>query len=80
LAALVFRFLEEHTVVIHDLKLVGDDSDVNHQIDVLIEKDGDHRDVLVECKDFDISGDPVGLDILRNFRSVIEDTERTKEL
>jgi restriction endonuclease Mrr len=31
--------------------------------------------VLIECKDFDISGDKIGLDIIRNFRSVLEDTK-----
>jgi len=73
LAAVVFKILEEGNVVIHDLKLVGD-SDVKHQIDVSIEANGTRRRVIIECKDFDVSGDDVGLDILRSFRSVIEDT------
>jgi hypothetical protein len=74
LAALVFKILEDRNVVIHDLKLVGDSS-VPHQIDVSIENAGKRRRVIIECKDFDLSGRKVGLDILRNFRSVIEDTE-----
>ncbi len=74
LTALVFKALDEQHVVIHDLKLVGADPDVKHQIDVTIESGGNKRRVLIECKDFDISGSKVGLDILRNFRSVIEDT------
>jgi hypothetical protein len=73
LAAMVFKILEDRNVVIHDLKLVGDSS-VAHQIDVSIEVNGKRRRVIVECKDFDVSGDKVGLEILRSFRSVIEDT------
>jgi hypothetical protein len=74
LAALVFKILEDRNIVIHDLKLVGDSS-VAHQIDVSIEVSGKRRRVIVECKDFDLSGESVGLDIVRNFRSVIEDTD-----
>jgi Restriction endonuclease len=74
LAALVFKILEDRDVVIHDLKLVGDSS-VPHQIDVSIENAGRCRRVIIECKDFDLSGQKVGLDILRNFRSVVEDTK-----
>jgi hypothetical protein len=73
LAAMVFKILESQNVVIHDLKLIGD-SEVAHQIDVSIEVDGKKRRVIIECKDLDVSGDKVGLDILRSFRSVIEDT------
>jgi hypothetical protein len=74
LAALVFKILEDRNVVIHDLKLIGDSS-VPHQIDVSIAIDGKQRRVIIECKDFDLSGQKVGLDILRGFRSVIEDTK-----
>ena len=74
LAALVFKILEDRNVVIHDLKLVGDSS-VPHQIDVSIENAGKRRRVIIECKDFDLSARKVGLDILRNFRSVMEDTK-----
>jgi hypothetical protein len=74
LAALVFKILEDRSVVIHDLKLIGDSS-VAHQIDVSIDIDGKQRRVIIECKDFDLSGQKVGLGILRDFRSVIEDTK-----
>lgn len=74
LAALVFKSLHEDSVVIHDFKLTGS-STVKHQIDVLIEQQGRTKRVLVECKDFDVSGNPVGLDIVRDFRSVVEDTK-----
>lgn len=74
LAAFVFKALEGKNTVIHDLKLTGS-SDVAHQIDVSIEANGTRRRVLIECKDFDISGDKIGLDIIRNFRSVLEDIQ-----
>ena len=74
LAALVFKILADRNIVIHDLKLIGD-STVSHQIDISISVNGRPRRVIVECKDFDLSGDKVGLDIVRNFRSVIEDTK-----
>jgi hypothetical protein len=75
LAALVFKALEEKHAVIHDLKLAGADPEVQHQIDVTVEITGTKKRLLIECKDFDVSGDKVGLDILRSFRSVIEDTQ-----
>lgn len=74
LAALVFKALEEKNTVIHDMKLVGV-SDVAHQIDVTVEASGNKRRVLIECKDYDISGEKIGLDIIRSFRSVLEDTQ-----
>ena len=74
LAAFVFKSLNEQGVVIHDLRLRGD-TGVKHQIDVTIENDGKKRRILIECKDFDISGDNVGIDILRNFWAVVDDTK-----
>jgi Restriction endonuclease len=74
LAAVVFKALHEQHVVIHDFRLRGD-SKVKHQIDVLIEVRGMQKRVLIECKDFDKSGKKVGLGILRDFRSVVEDTK-----
>jgi hypothetical protein len=74
LAAFVFKALEERDAVIHDLSLMGD-SEVAHQIDVSVEKNGIKRRVLLECKDDNLSGDKVGLGILRDFRSVLEDTK-----
>jgi len=74
LAALVFKALEDRSVVIHDLKLAGEDPEVQHQIDVTVEIGAQKKRLIIECKDFDISGDKVGLDIIRNFRSVVEDT------
>jgi len=75
LAALVFKALEDADTVIHDLKLVGDDPEVKHQIDVSIENNGTKKRIVIECKDFDTSVKKVGIDILRSFRSVIEDTK-----
>jgi len=73
LAAVVFKTLNDQQIVVHDLKLCGD-STVKHQIDVLIEVAGSRKRVLIECKDFDKKGRLVGLGILRDFRSVVEDT------
>lgn len=75
LAAMVFKALEERNVVIHDLKLSGADPEVKHQIDVTVEIGGVKRTRLIECKDFDIAHDKVGLGIIRDFRSVLEDTK-----
>jgi hypothetical protein len=74
LAALVFKCFDDRQIVIHDIKLLGD-TGVEHQIDVRIEVDGRPRHLLVECKDFDISGKNVGLDIVRNFWAVMDDTK-----
>ncbi len=74
LAAVVFKCLDESGTVIHDLKLVGDSS-VPHQIDVTIERDGRQKRTLLECKDFDLSGEKVGLDIVRNFYGVVNDLQ-----
>jgi len=72
LAAIVLKVLNDQKRVIHDMRLVGE-SDVKHQIDVTLEAGGKARRVLVECKDFDISGDSVGLGIIRDFFGVVSD-------
>ena len=73
LAAIVFKSLTESgVVVIHDLRLRGE-SDVLHQIDVVVELNGVKKRVLIECKDFDISGNKVGLGILRCFWGAVDD-------
>lgn len=77
LVALIFKSLEEKGAVIHDLKLTGD-SEVKSQIDVIIEDPtGSQRRVLIECKDFDISGNDVGIDIIRGFWAVVDDIKPT---
>ncbi len=77
LAALVFKSLEEKGAVIHDLKLTGY-SEVKSQIDVIIEDPtGSQRRLLIECKDFDISGNDVGIDIIRGFWAVVDDIKST---
>lgn len=73
LAAVVFAALDRNSVVIHDLKVFGSDTGVKHQIDVQIEKDGRSRRILIECKDFDVSGDPAGLAVVRDFWGVVDD-------
>ncbi|MEG5140626.1 MULTISPECIES: restriction endonuclease [unclassified Microcoleus] len=72
LAAFVFKALEQSNTVIHNLELRGE-SGAPHQIDVTIERSGKRQRTLVECKDFDISGDKVGLGVIRNFYGVIAD-------
>lgn len=72
LAAFVFKVLDESGIVIHDLKLVGE-TGAKHQIDVTVEKEGVKKRILIECKDFDISGENVGLPIIRNFWGVVDD-------
>lgn len=75
LVALVQKSLDETAGVSHDLRLVGEDTQVKHQIDVTITKDNQRRRVLIECKDFDVSGDPVGLSIVRDFFGVVDDVK-----
>lgn len=72
LVAFVFKALQSRSVVVHDIKLLGD-SEVRHQIDVAITQNGKPLNVLIECKDFDVAQRPVGLGIIRDFRSVVED-------
>lgn len=72
LAAIVFAALDTSNVVIHDIKVIGD-TGAEHQIDIQITQDGKPRHILVECKDFDISGDSVGLSIVRDFWGVADD-------
>ena len=75
LAALVFKALEDRNAVIHNVELAGEDPEVKHQIDVTVDVAGTTQRVVIECKDFGISAAKVGLDIMRSFRSVIEDTK-----
>lgn len=75
LVALVQKSLDETAGVSHDLRLVGDDTQVKHQIDVTITKGDQRRRVLIECKDFDISGKPVGLGVIRDFFGVVDDVK-----
>ncbi|MFL6603049.1 MAG: restriction endonuclease [Steroidobacteraceae bacterium] len=74
LAAAVLKSLGQQSVVIHDFRLRGD-STVKHQIDILIQVGGLQKRTLIECKDFDKSGRLVGIGVLRDFRSVVEDTK-----
>ena len=73
LAAIVCKTLEDRGVVIHDLKLLGE-SGVKHQVGVTVETASKTRRYLIECKDFDVAADKVGLDIVRSFDSVVRDT------
>lgn len=72
LAAFVFKALHDSNTVVHDIKLLGE-SDVKHQIDVTIEENSERKRIIIECKDFDISGDKVDLGIVRDFWGVVDD-------
>ncbi|MDN5215784.1 restriction endonuclease [Fulvivirgaceae bacterium BMA12] len=74
LAAMVLKHLIDAGKVIHDIKLIGQ-STVKHQIDVYFEDNGTNRRILIECKDFDISQNPVGLGIIRDFSAVVDDVQ-----
>lgn len=72
LVAFVFKALNTSRQVVHDIKLIGS-SDVKHQIDVTINEGKTQKRILVECKDFDVSSNKVGLSIIRDFASVVDD-------
>jgi hypothetical protein len=55
LAAVVLKGLHEQDTVIHSISLRGA-SKVPHQIDVVIETEGNTKRVLIEAKDFDRTG------------------------
>ena len=77
LAAIAAKILDDRDVVIHDIKLIGAETDVKHQIDVSIEKNGNRRRLLLECKDFSERSrtEPVGLGIVRDFFGVCDDVD-----
>src|SRR5581483_7099748 len=74
LVAAVMKSLQRNSVVIHDIKLIGN-SKVKHQIDVSIQSAQKRRRILIECKDFDVSGAKIGLDITRSFSAVKNDIQ-----
>src|SRR5882672_8449581 len=75
LVAVVQKALDETAGVVHDVKLIGEDTQVKHQIDVTVARSGEARRVLIECKDYDVSGDPVGLGTIRDFYGVVDDVK-----
>lgn len=66
LAAIVFKALNQHDVVIHNLILRGDGKKTGHQIDVTVQRSGSNapKRILIECKDYDSK---VGISIIRDF-------------
>jgi len=68
LAAVVYKTFQEDDVIIHDLRLRGEGKTAEHQIDVTIEKQGNRKRILVECKDYD---DVVGIGIIRDFYGAV---------
>jgi len=75
LAAVVFAAMKRDGTVIHDLKAIGKVSGKKHQIDIYIKRKGVSKRILVECKDFDVSGEKFGLGIVRDFQGVIVDVQ-----
>uniref|UniRef100_B0T9D0 Restriction endonuclease n=1 Tax=Caulobacter sp. (strain K31) TaxID=366602 RepID=B0T9D0_CAUSK len=75
LTAMTWKALEgQGAEVVHDVRLRGA-SGVDAQIDVVVKRTGGLRRVLIECKDFDAAKTEkkVGVDVVRQFRAVIED-------
>lgn len=80
MAAVARALHDEKDVVVHDIRLRGE-SDVHHQIDVLVsskEPTATRKRVLIECKDFSASENKVGLDIVRDFSAVVSDIQPTE--
>lgn len=77
LAAAVLKLLEPTSVVVHDIKLVGQVSGVKHQIDVNVERGGNQHHILIECKDFSQRAreGKVDLEIVKAFYAVCEDAK-----
>ncbi|WP_081979129.1 restriction endonuclease [Heyndrickxia ginsengihumi] len=65
---MVYKVLENESVVIHDLRLSGDGKKTKHQIDVVIEKRNVKKRVLIECKDY---SETVGISIIRDFYGAV---------
>jgi hypothetical protein len=64
ITAIVYKLLNEANTVFHDLRLRGNGKKAKHQIDVTIEKAGQDKRILVECKEYD---KVVGIGIVRDF-------------
>lgn len=79
LASMVIKHLTGAGKVIHNIRLIGA-STVKHQIDVLFEDNGVKKRVLIECKDFDISVELVGLGIVRDFSAIVDDIKPDQSL
>lgn len=78
LVGLVLAVLNRQASIVHDCRLRGD-TGVKHQIDIRMTRaGGEARHILIECKDFDVSGDPVGLAIVRDFWGVVDDVKPTE--
>jgi len=69
LAALVFRVLDQSSMVVHDVKLIAPGKEAEHQIDVnATDRAGQHRSVVVETRD---RKEPVDLKQVRDFFGVV---------
>lgn len=68
LAAVVFKILDQSDTVIHDLRLRGDGKTARHQIDVTVEKNGNKKRILIECKEYE---KVVGIKVIRDFYGAV---------
>jgi len=77
LVAVVQKLLHQSDVVIHDIRLVGDDTGEKHQVDVIIEKNSVRKHCLFECKDFSERNayNKVGIGIVRGFFGLCDDVK-----
>lgn len=77
LVAIIQKLLHRNEVVIHDIRLVGEDTGEKHQVDVTIEKNGVKKHYLFECKDFSKRDayNKVGIDVVRGFFGLCDDVK-----
>jgi Restriction endonuclease len=73
LMAVIQASLAKSNIVVHDINLTGAVSGEQHQIDVYVTDQLGSRRTLIECKDFDVAGKPVGIGIVRDFNGVVVD-------
>jgi hypothetical protein len=72
LAAIVAKCFGPAAIVRHDQRYSGT-AEVSTQIDVTLDRGDGARRILLECKDFDVSGDPVEVKVVRDFYAVWKD-------
>lgn len=69
LAAIVFKILDEGSVVTHDVRLRGDAKKSLHQIDVSVQRAGTVRRLVIECRDK--ADAPIRLGAVRDFKGAV---------
>lgn len=77
LAAVVFQTLYKENLVIHDMRLRGNNKKAQHQIDVTIQDEKSKRRILVECKDY---SSLIGIGIVRDFYGAVSQIQPDEAL